>query len=160
MEINAIVACDEEWGIGKDNSMPWPHNKQDMKWFKENTKNHVVLMGSNTWESLPSKPLPDRINIVCTTKELGEPTVSTWTGDISTGIEYFKSLYKGRKLWIIGGANLYKQAIPLCDHIYLTRIKGVYGCNTFLDKSMLEPFNHKLSSFAIADCEFQVWGKK
>ena len=62
--IKAILACDEDWGIGKDGELPWPHNSADLKWFKENTTGGVVVMGKSTWDSLPFKPLPKRENII------------------------------------------------------------------------------------------------
>ena len=64
--IKAILACDEDWGIGKDGDMPWPHNPADLKWFKENTTGGVVVMGKSTWDGLPFKPLPKRENIIVT----------------------------------------------------------------------------------------------
>ena len=68
--IKAILACDEEWGIGKDGDLPWPHNSADLKWFKDNTVNGIVVMGKSTWDSLPRKPLPKRKNIVVTRTKL------------------------------------------------------------------------------------------
>ena len=64
--IRAILACDEDWGIGKAGTLPWPHNPADLKWFKETTSGGVVAMGKATWDSLPNKPLPNRNNIVIT----------------------------------------------------------------------------------------------
>ena len=64
--IKAILACDEDWGIGKDGELPWPHNSADLKWFKEITTGGVVVMGKSTWDSLPFKPLPKRENIIVT----------------------------------------------------------------------------------------------
>ena len=56
--IKAILACDDEWGIGKNGDLPWPHNPADLRWFKNNTLNSVIVMGKSTWDSLPRKPLP------------------------------------------------------------------------------------------------------
>ena len=64
--IKAILACDDEWGIGKDGDLPWPHNPADLKWFKKNTLNCMVIMGKSTWDSLPRKPLPNRENMIVT----------------------------------------------------------------------------------------------
>ncbi len=62
--IRAILACDQDWGIGKDGDLPWPHNPADLKWFKESTLDSTVVMGKTTWDSLPVKPLPNRQHIV------------------------------------------------------------------------------------------------
>ena len=62
--IKAIMAVDDNGGVSKGKSMPWPKNPKDLQWFKKNTLNQVVLMGRLTWESLPFKPLPNRRNIV------------------------------------------------------------------------------------------------
>ena len=59
--IKAILAVDEKGGVSKHGSMPWPKNLLDMKWFVENTKNQIVVMGRKTWDSLPIKPLPIKI---------------------------------------------------------------------------------------------------
>ena len=67
--IRAILACDQDWGIGKDGDLPWPHNPDDLKWFKEQTTGSVVAMGKRTWDSLPTKPLPNRNNVVVTSSE-------------------------------------------------------------------------------------------
>ena len=65
--LNLIVAVSKNYGIGKDNSMPW-YIKSELKYFKDITSNpsfnNIVLMGRKTWDSLPRKPLPNRINVV------------------------------------------------------------------------------------------------
>lgn len=63
-----IMARDERGGIGLDNGLPWPKCKEDFKWFKDNTWGKVIVMGFKTWETLGSKPLKGRLNIVLTTK--------------------------------------------------------------------------------------------
>ena len=138
MTINAILACDANYGIGKDNGLPWPHNEDDMKWFKENTSGHVVVMGRKTWESLDNKKLPNRINCVITHKPdtiQGEPD-HIFSGDIAYILRSLEEKYSDLKVWVIGGADLYKQSIHVCDNIYLTKFKKVSGstkyfCNLF-----------------------------
>ena len=75
--IKAILACDENWGIGKDGGMPWPHNSADLKWFKEKTIGSVVVMGKSTWDSLPFKPLKNRQNLIVTSSKL-EPGITDY----------------------------------------------------------------------------------
>ena len=62
--INLILATDKNGGIGYKNRLPWPSLKKDMEKFKSLTSNNICIMGSNTWNSLPKKPLPNRINVV------------------------------------------------------------------------------------------------
>lgn len=137
--IKAIFACDEEWGIGKNNTLPWPHNPEDLRWFKKMTANNIVVMGRNTWESLPIKPLPNRLNYVVTsdsnitTGYHGRFTSST---DISRAI---KATIEDRysptlDIWIIGGAQLFAGCIYIIDEIYISRIEGKFDCDVFLPK--------------------------
>ena len=68
--IKAILAIDDKGGVGKNGSMPWPHNLKDLQWFKENTLGHVVIMGKNTWidPNMPT-PLTKRVNVLATTTD-------------------------------------------------------------------------------------------
>ena len=69
--IKAILACDEEGGVSKKGTIPWPKNTKDLGWFKKNTTNNVVVMGSKTWvDPLMPWPLPNRINVLATTKKI------------------------------------------------------------------------------------------
>lgn len=130
--IHAIFACDENWGIGKNGALPWPHNSADLQWFKNCTGNTTVVMGRKTWESLPVKPLPKRRNLVVSKNEI--PGVETRTiEEIISTCEILSS-----PVWIIGGAKLLEHTIGIIDEIWLSRIKGVYDCDTFLPKSLIQ----------------------
>ena len=138
MDVNLIVAFDEETnGIGKDGQIPWK-NKTDMQWFKEVTignGNNAVVMGRKTWESIGSKPLKDRLNIVVSKsmfekvkyakneddvfaiqiiydKDADKPEESLYyiVPSLESAIEYAKVADKDN-LFIIGGESLYKEAI-------------------------------------------------
>lgn len=143
MSVNAILAHDDKNGIGKNNDLPWPRNAADMKWFRDCTIGHVVVMGRKTWESMGSKPLPRRINVVVSSRrdfphpKDGGPD-HVLTGELSGVKTLLKDLYPDLKIWIIGGANIYEQSLSTCDNIYLTRIPGDYECDTFvsLDKHL------------------------
>lgn len=137
--IKAIFACDEKWGIGKNNSLPWPHNSEDLKWFKEKTENGIVVMGRNTWESLPRKPLPNRINYVITSDHnITEGYYGRFTSnkDIGTAIRAMieERFVPNQDIWIIGGSQLFSGCINVIEEIYLSRIDGDYNCDTFLPK--------------------------
>lgn len=159
MTVNAILAHDDKFGIGKNGNLPWPHNPADMKWFRDCTKGHIVVMGRKTWESLGSKKLPNRTNIVVTRSKIeGEPD-GTYYGEMSKLIAMIKKEYPDLKTWIIGGADIYKQAIPFCDNIYLTHFPGDYGCDTFV------PMTEYLSGHTIMakkeqdGLTFSIWRK-
>lgn len=126
-----VVAVDEEWGIGKGNSMPW-YNKADFRWFKEATEGNSVIMGKNTWDSLPVKPLPKRNNYVLTSglEPLGAHkatnTIKGMEGDIKC---------------VIGGLGAFKHYIDEIDIFLISRIKGKHDCDVFFDKSLLNRFS-------------------
>jgi dihydrofolate reductase len=164
MTLNAILAHDDRCGIGKNGVLPWPHNSADMKWFRECTNGHVVVMGRKTWESIGSKRLPNRINVVVSnqdfphTKDGGPDHVLN--GDLTSGLKVLlPELYPHLKIWIIGGANIYGQALHLCDNIYVTRFKGDYDCDVIV------PMNRHLVGYCEmakkeqGDLTFSIWKK-
>lgn len=132
MTINAILAHDDNYGIGKNGGLPWPNNPADMKWFKECTSGHIVVMGRKTWESLGSKKLPNRTNIVVTRSDIEGNYDGKYFGEMTKLIQLLKLEYPDLKTWIIGGADLYKQSLPFCDNIYITKVSGTYDCDTFV----------------------------
>lgn len=136
--IQAILACDQEWGIGKNGALPWPHNPADLKWFKENTLNSTVIMGRKTWESLPVRPLPGRENIVVTSSQASGADVVV---DVSSLLKILPQISHTKNVWIIGGSQLIERLLPYIDRIHLSRIEGVYNCDTFLPvDSIIEQF--------------------
>lgn len=161
MTVNAILACDKNYGIGKDNGLPWPRNEYDMKWFRENTKGHIVLMGRKTWESLDNKKLSGRINCVLTHRVdniEGDPDY-VFSGDINKTIAFLKEKHPDKKIWIIGGANIYAQTIAHCDNIYLTQFKGSYDCDAFVDPVIFQNFIELAKVNKTTDCNFSIWGR-
>lgn len=117
MIVTAILACDERWGIGKNGDLPWPKNREDLKWFKTTTLNSAVVMGRGTWDSsgMP-KPLPNRRNIVITNNPIAG--VECYT------LDKFKSMYTliEQPVFIIGGAGLVTSTLDMIDEFWLTRI--------------------------------------
>lgn len=164
MTVNAILAHDDKHGIGKDGYLPWPHNAADMKWFRDNTKNGVVIMGRKTWESIGSKKLSNRINVVVSNGKFLHPNEGgpdhVLEGDLGSAVKVLlPNLYPELKLWIIGGANIYEQTLPFCDNIYLTHFKGDYECDAFV------PINKYLSGYSRMakkdqdDLTFSIWSR-
>ena len=87
--IKAILACDDYGGVSKNGTLPWPHNSTDLKWFKDNTAGHIVVMGSTTWEDpgMP-RPLPKRTNVLVTTRKDDYPGADVYlTGDLNMRIK-------------------------------------------------------------------------
>jgi len=145
--INAIFACDEEWGIGKNGTLPWPHNPADLKWFKNKTNAKAVIMGKNTWDSLPIKPLPNRLNFVITSTNMENynprPHGYYSGNDVSKIIkDVIEARYGGiDDIWIIGGSQLFESCISIVDELWISNINGTYNCDVFLPKDkILENF--------------------
>lgn len=133
-KINAIVAVDDKWGIGKENKLPWPHLSEDLKRFKTLTDGAMIVMGRNTWESLPKRPLPNRENIVISSSFTDDFVV---TGDAKLIITNLKQR-TDNDIWIIGGEQIYKQLLPYCDSVYVTRVHGDFDCDAHFTKALLE----------------------
>ena len=122
--ISAIVAVDNNWGIGYNGdlllSIP-----EDLKRFRTITTGHNVVMGKNTWESLPKKPLPNRINIVIDYRDTIDYLDDYIIGnleDISNMIKFSIEKNPSIEFFIMGGGSIYKQLLPLCDRVYVTKI--------------------------------------
>lgn len=160
MPVNAILATDLNGGIGKNNTLPWPHHSEDMKWFKQNTMGGIVVMGRNTWDSLGRKKLPGRINIVITTSAIQGDPDEVYYGDMQKVLQTIQSDFPNKTIWVIGGANIYKQALPFCDKLYLTKFKQQYECDAFVSRDLLLPFQ-KLANYNNDNEEvsFSIWSK-
>ena len=117
--ISAIVAVDNNWGIGFDGDL-LEAIPADLKRFKELTTGHVVVMGSKTWNSLPKKPLPNRGNIVISRAKPLIMCNNTIRIGLEDTIDYLK--YIKDDVFIIGGGTIYKELLPFCDRIYVTKI--------------------------------------
>jgi dihydrofolate reductase len=152
--INAIFACDEEWGIGKNGQLPWPHNSSDLKWFKQLTENSTVIMGRKTWESLPIQPLPNRKNIVVSSTQL--ENVQTISID---SVEKY-CMFSSAPIWIIGGSQLVEYCLNIIDSIYISNISEKYDCDIFLPKNkILEKF-YAIKNEKINDLNITQWVNK
>lgn len=118
MKLSIIACVGKNLELGKGNDLVF-HIKDDMKYFKEVTLNHIVVMGRKTFESLPGL-LKDRKNVVITksNKEFTEG-VETYSS-----IEEFMEKYKDYQdeIFVIGGASIYKQFLDYCDKLYLTEV--------------------------------------
>ncbi len=159
MAVNAILACDIEHGIGKNGGLPWPHHSEDMKWFRENTEGGIVVMGRKTWESIGCRPLPRRKNIIVTNSKVYGDYDSVYHGDMQKLLQVIQSDNPGIDVWVIGGGNIYEQALPYCDNLYLTLFHGKYDCDTFVDAELFKPFERLVKDRALKECSFSVWSR-
>jgi dihydrofolate reductase len=156
--IKAILACDQEWGIGKNGALPWPHNSADLKWFKEHTNNSTIVMGRKTWESLPVKPLPNRENIVVTSGLIKGPDVVV---DMRSFYKILPQIKFHKDVWIIGGAQLIEHCLDIIDEFYLSRIQCIYDCDTFLPADLImDKFNLYDAEETDSDLYIEKWARK
>lgn len=117
--ISAIVAVDDNWGIGYNGDL-LEKIPEDMKYFKELTTNNVVIMGRKTWDSLPKKPLPNRTNIVITSQKKGDENGAKFM-TLEDAIQY-AIVNRPTDVFIIGGGEIYKKLLPICNRVYVTEI--------------------------------------
>ncbi|RBQ11986.1 dihydrofolate reductase [Pedobacter miscanthi] len=126
-KISIAVAVGENYAIGKNNQLLW-HMPADLKFFKQTTSGHTVIMGRKTFDSV-GKPLPNRRNVVITRD----------TELKIEGVEVVNSLDKAleitqteeKPVFIVGGAEIYRQALPKTDTLYLTTIHHTFDADTF-----------------------------
>jgi len=123
-----IVAVDEVRAIGKDNKLLWDI-KEDLKRFKALTTGHAVIMGENTYHSI-GRPLPNRTNIVMTLDEGLELPGCLVAHSLLEAIEVAKE-HEKEEIFIMGGASIYKQFLPMTERLYLTLVAGEHEADTF-----------------------------
>ena len=130
--VKLIVAISENRVIGKDNDLIW-HLPADMKFFSDQTKGNIVLMGRRNWHSIPDKyrPLPNRLNIVVTRDTCFDEVGCEVYHSIEQGIEAHKE--DERDLYVIGGGQIYRYCLEndLVDELYITHINESFDGDTF-----------------------------
>lgn len=128
--VSAIVCCDNNWGIGRNGNL-LINIPEDMKFFRETTNGKIIVMGSKTWDSLPNKPLPGRMNLVATSRE---PVGKEHGCFVS--YEFVKEYVKSKGLQnndivIIGGGQIYKSLLKYCDEVYVTKVYKDFDADTY-----------------------------
>lgn len=161
--LSIIVAIGKNYEIGQNNCLLC-HLPNDLKRFKQITSEHAVLMGENTYLSLPIRPLPKRRNIVLT---INKSTVYQGCEMAYSIEEAIQLCDKNEETFIIGGASIYKQLYPLCDKLYITRIDAEFpNADTFFpiiqeDNWMLEEEQyHPADENHIYNFTYQIYVKK
>ena len=127
--LSLIAAIARNRVIGNDNQLLW-HLPGDMRHFRETTRGKPVIMGRNTWESLPEKfrPLPGRLNIVVSRN----PAYAAPGATLVTSLEdALKQVDSADEAFVIGGADLYRQALPCAERLYLTEIDAEFSGDAF-----------------------------
>ncbi len=160
MSISLIVAASENDVIGRDGDLPW-HLPADLRFFKETTMGHVVIMGRRTWDSFDGA-LPGRRNVVLTRNsdlELeGADTVST--------LDDALRMADGQEIFIAGGGELYRMAMPMAERIFMTRVHmNVEGDTTFpeIDSTAwvrTDARTQDVDDRHAAACTFETWMRR
>jgi dihydrofolate reductase len=118
MRISLIVAAAENGVIGRLGELPW-HISADLRRFKRTTVGHAIVMGRRTWDSIGSKPLPGRINIVMSRDPKFRAEGAVVVRDLE---EALLACPKAQELFIAGGGEIYRLAMPRAQRVYLTRV--------------------------------------
>jgi dihydrofolate reductase len=126
-QISIIVAIAENNGIGKDNKLLW-HIPGDLRRFKRITRGHTVIMGKNTFLSLPGGPLTERRNVVITDNREDSFSGCEMVYSVEEAIA---SCDPDRENFVIGGASVYRQFMPHANTLYLTRVHKTFEADTF-----------------------------
>jgi dihydrofolate reductase len=137
-----VLAADERGGIGKNNDLPWPKLAADLRHFRGLTssaasgQSNAVIMGRKTWDSVPPKyrPLPDRLNIVISRGHVELPDGVRLAGSLADALADASRAPGVDKIFVVGGGEIYRQAFAHreCRDLFLTRIHGVFDCDTFI----------------------------
>ena len=125
MIVTIVVAIAENHAIGKDNKLLW-HLPKDLKHFKEITSGGTVIMGRKTYDSV-GKPLPNRRNIIITRQQI-EIAGCEVVNSLQAALDLCRD---HKEVFIVGGAEIYKQAMPLTDRIYLTIVHENFEADTY-----------------------------
>ncbi|HEY8100369.1 MAG TPA: dihydrofolate reductase [Burkholderiaceae bacterium] len=123
--LTIIVAIDTQRGIGINNQLPW-HLPEDLAFFKRTTSGHPIIMGRKTFDSI-GRPLPNRRNIVITRN----PEWKHEGVEAVTSLQAAAELVGDTEAFIIGGAQIFVEALPLTDRLLITEIDKTFNCDTF-----------------------------
>jgi len=129
MKISMIVSMDLNNGIGKGNKLIWKLG-DDLKNFKNLTTNNIVIMGRKTWDSLPKKPLSNRINIILTKSNMDIKNENVFIcNSVKESLDISRKLNKD--VFIIGGSEIYQQYMNMADKLYITFVHHIFSVDTY-----------------------------
>lgn len=166
MIISMIAAIAENRVIGKDNDLVWDL-PTDMKYFMSTTKEHCIVAGRRNYESIPPKfrPLKDRTNIIVTRNIDYRAPGAIVVNSLDEAIERAR-LEGETELFIIGGGEIYEQALPMAERLYLTEVKGNFEGDTYFpnyDKSLWKEDSrvaHSIDSKNAVAFDFVIYSRK
>ncbi len=149
--ISIIVAVGKNNVIGKDNKLIW-HLPADMKFFKEKTTGHCIITGRKNYESIPEKfrPLPNRTNIIITRQKEYSAPGAIIVGSVEEALSLAKKI-GDEEIFIIGGAEIFRQTLHLTDKIYLTKIDHEFNGDVFFPELALEQWKETQKTAGITD---------
>jgi dihydrofolate reductase len=166
--LNQIVAVAANLAIGKDNDLLW-HYSEDLKFFKETTSNKIIIMGRKTFDSLlkpKGKPLPNRFHIVISRIESKSDFenvrfVKTIEEAYSTADMLIKLQGYAEDIFVIGGAEIYKQTMPDCQKLYVTRVNKPFDGDVFYSPAFQIDFTLESSrpSLEHPEITYEIWTK-
>lgn len=143
--MNAIVAVDSNWAIGNKGQL-LIRIPADQKRFREITTGGVVVLGRKTMDTFPGrKPLPNRTNIILSTNPEYKVDDAIVVHSIEQLIEELKS-YPSESIYIIGGDSVYKQMLPYCDKVYVTKIDRKYEADAYFPNLDKDPDWHVVNT--------------
>lgn len=164
MLISLIVAAGTNNAIGKDNQLLW-HLPKDLQFFKKTTWAMPVIMGRKTFESLSGKPLQGRLNIIITRQRDWKPEGVTVVHSLQDALFVAESAdYK--EVFVAGGGEIYREALPQADKVYLTRVQTAPDADTFFPELKADEWQmvtdetfpqHEKHAYPYS---FQLWTRK
>jgi dihydrofolate reductase len=163
MIISLLVAASENNVIGKDNQLPW-HLPNDLKYFKNLTWGMPILMGRKTFDSI-GKPLPGRKSIVITRNQDWQHEGVDVVHSIDDAVQKAES-YGVKEIFVIGGAEIFKTALPTANRLYLTRIHQDFEGDVYFPSISEDNWQLTSSRYCEADEKnafahtYQVWNRK
>ena len=148
MIISLIVALDEQRGIGVDGHLPW-HLSADLQRFKSLTMGHHLIMGRKTYESI-GRPLPGRTTIIVSRNPSFQPEGCMVARSLETAIE-FARFDQEDEVFVIGGGDLFDQAIDMADRIYLTQVHASLEADVYFPDYSRKDWQENKSAYVEAD---------
>jgi len=133
VRIALVVAMSENGVIGRDGGLPW-RLKSDLRQFKAITTGKPVIMGSTTWDSLPRKPLPGRLNLVLSRDAKFEAVGAVVCNSLFEALDIAREHAieeDAEEICVIGGADVFTQMLPKADRLYLTTVHAIIDGDTF-----------------------------
>ena len=161
-KIALIVAIANNNAIGKNGDL-LIYLPKDLKWFKQNTVGHTIIMGRKTFESLPNGALPKRKNIVLTRNEKFTAQNCIIANSID---EVVKNIESEEMSFVIGGAEIYKEFFPFVDKLFITRIYSDFKADTFFPEidfsewNQIEKIENKADEKNPVDFDFLIFERK